>query len=238
MRIQRIGMGIYPGGRAPGMGAFINGPGTATPVPPALDPTQSGSAAAPNTTTVLNNAKSALLAAGYTGAECHEETVYYPGGSYQQDICSAPGYTGGSDANLVALMSPAQLAAQRAYETASGEGTSATPDYFQMTAGAPNIAVGQSTAPSGGASATTANVAPDWFSTLQSQLNNVTKQVTGAAAPPATPISPPATGTGGSNSTNTAANDSTGGTLIPGVPDIALYIGGALALFLLLKGGK
>ncbi len=216
-----------------GMGTFINQsvPGP-TPYTSAPDDTMS----------VLNKAKTALQSAGYDGVECHQETVYFPngaGGSYVQNICSAPGYTGGSDANLVALMSPAQLAAQRAYEVAGGEGGASTPSYFQQTAGASNISIGTSTAPttpSGGAT----NVAPDWFSTLQSQMNNISSQTVGAAAPPATPSSPSATqGTGGSNSTNSAANSSpTGGTLIPGVPDMYVYLGAAAAAFLLLKGGK
>lgn len=229
MRIgrQSFGMGTISNGYR-GDGIVVQS------VPQSLDPTAQS---APDTMAVLNNAKTALTAAGYSGAECHQETVYYPpNGSYVQNICSAPGYTGGTEANLVALMSPAQLAAQRAYEVASGEGTSATPSYFQQTVGAPNIAIGKSTAPSGGAGA---NVAPDWFSTLQSQQNKVASQVTGAAAPPATPSQAPGTqGTGGSNN-NTAANSSSGGvSLIPGIPDMYLYIGAALAAFLLLKGGK
>ena len=200
-----------------------------------------------DTQATLNAAQQALLAAGYTGAECHTETVGYPGGSYTQNVCSAPGYSGGTDASLVTKMTPAQLAAQRGYELNSGEGTPATLDYFQQTAGAPNIAITNSTAPAAtpGANTPNSSLAPDWFGTLQSQLNNLSSQVATQSAPPATPASAPTTtGTSGSttNTTNTTTSGSTSGgalgtsTIISGIPDIAVYAGGALLLVLLLKG--
>ncbi len=101
----------------------------------------------PSDPTALNNAaKAALINAGYAGAECHTEKVFTPDGNfYTQNICAAPGYSGGDEANLVLAMSPAQLAAQRAYEVAQGAGTSATPDYFQWTAGAANIQISNPT---------------------------------------------------------------------------------------------
>lgn len=109
---------------------------------------------------VLDQAKQRLLDAGYAGVECRTETVYYPnggGGSYTQNICSAPGYDGGFNADLALKMSPAMLAAQRQGELAAGEGH--LQDYFQSTLGAPNIAVSQVT---GTAASGAATVAADW----------------------------------------------------------------------------
>jgi hypothetical protein len=84
--------------------------------------------------------------------------------------------------------------------------------------------------------ASTQNVAPDWFSTLQSQLSKLSASVANTAAPPANASG---SGTSGSTTDKSAANSSTsGGTIIPGVPDMYLYLGAAAAALLLLMGKK
>lgn len=175
-------------------GAYINTPDQ----PQYASTVQSNSPADP--TALLQGAKTALLGAGYGGAECRTEKVYSPDGSfYTQNICSAPGYTGGDEANLVAKLTPQQLAAQRAYELANGEG--AQPAYFQMTQGAPNMQVSNYT----GGSAAPAVQAP----------------AKTTAPAPAAPANKPATGqpaSGGSmpvNGTVTA-----GGLSLPALSDL------------------
>lgn len=177
------------------------------------------------TINALQTAKSNLQAAGYDGVECRTETVSYPGGSYDQDICSAPGYTGGIDATLASKMTPAQLAAQNAYEQAAGAGSASTPDYFQMTAGAPNMSVSQTTAASG----PTAPVQSDWLTTWQQTQNTLTT----AANTPAAPANK--TTTSGNQTDQSTPATTNNSSLVSGIPDTYLYIGAALVAFMLLR---
>ena len=71
----------------------------------------------------LQQAQAKLSQAGYTGVNCETQTVTYPGnpgGSYNQDICSADGFMGGMMVGLVLASSLAQLEAQRALEVSNG----------------------------------------------------------------------------------------------------------------------
>lgn len=217
---------------------FINGPSPAPPtIAPQGLPNLDNGQLDPNV--LMSQARQNLIAAGYAGAECHTETVGFPGGSYKQNVCSAPGYTGGTEANLILAMTPQQLAAQRAYEQAQGEGTSATPDYFQMTAGAPNIAVSN---PTGGSTPnnpnTTSTLAPDWltqlFSTQEAQAKSLAAQEQAqqkAAQVPTNITITTTTPSGGSSLLS--GIDTTTSSIIKGIPDVFVYAGGALAALLL-----
>lgn len=84
-------------------------------------------------TAQLQQAQSLLQQSGYTGVECREEQVYFPGTDpntgknyYTQQICTAPGFTGGFTVENVlnsTLATPGRgvnLAAERANLIASG----------------------------------------------------------------------------------------------------------------------
>jgi hypothetical protein len=93
--------------------------------------------------TTLTEAQKNLTAAGYQGVTCRTERVALPmtdpatgKNYYDQQVCSAPGYIGGFDANLVANASTlahpgygVDLAAERAYLTSQGGGHSHS--YFE-----------------------------------------------------------------------------------------------------------
>lgn len=101
---------------------------------------------------VLSDAKANLEAAGYTGVSCRKERVYFPGvdpntglNYYEQDICDAPGFTGGIMANVAANQANTgqgygvDLAAERAYNIRQGGGDDAS--YFQTFGSAANVQV-------------------------------------------------------------------------------------------------
>ena len=182
---------------------------------------------------VLTAAQQALVNAGYANSQCEVQKVCTPAGDcYTQNVCSSPGFEQGFDANLALQMTPAQLAAQKAYELNAGGGNAAQ-DYFQWSNPAPFTSVLQST--SGGASAPAASTST---TTAANQVNQVAKQTAGQSQPPVGgTTAPPAgnTSTGNSANQNNTATQQTS-SLIPGVPDVVLYIGGALALFMILKG--
>ncbi len=184
----------------------------------------------------LDKAKQALLNAGYAGAECRTETVYYPngsGGSYTQNVCSAPGYDGSFDADLASKMTPAQLAAQRQYELNSGTGEGQLQSYFQATAGAPNIAVGATT---GAAAVGNKTVAANW----DSSLNPVKAPPPAAptpppAAAPTPPAAPPAAPPPASSSLPAGLNLSSS---VAGFPLWAVGLAGLAFLPMLFSGGR
>jgi len=202
----------------------INGPYQNTPDQPQ---TNNNVPATPqDPTALLAQAKAKMLAAGYAGAECHTETINDLGGNYTQNVCSAPGYTGGSEANLIAMMSPAQLAAQRAYEQSVGEGTSATPSYFQMTSGDPNVTVSNST---GSTSAFNSSTAAPAYSVAPPQPQQQAAQV------PASIMN-----VGGSTPTLTATSTGAAGFDLSSLTsgNGLLYLGAGVAVLLLLMGGR
>lgn len=66
-----------------------------------------------------------ILQATYPGAQCRAEEVGYPGGSYVQEVCSAPGFIGGMMVDAILQNrstggGQVDLAAQRAWDVANG----------------------------------------------------------------------------------------------------------------------
>ncbi len=121
-------------------------------------------------TAQLQQAQAALLAAGYSDVTCREERVYFPGidpqtgqNYYTQQICTAPGFTGGFTVEEV-LDSQAQhpgygvdLAAERRYLMSQPQYSASDTYAFD---GAPNTVItnfvgagGQQTAPPSSGSA-------------------------------------------------------------------------------------
>lgn len=178
----------------------------------------------------LSDAQARLVAAGYSGAQCGTELVTYPGGSYTQDICSAPGYQGGMEPGLVNQMTPAQLAAQRAYEqntydTWNPPGGSQQ-SYFQLDAN--NAANISNITPVIGGSPVSAPPAAQ--SAPQQQAAS---QVSGSAVSHAA--------SGGAGTSNTIPATTSSGfdfsSLVSG-NNILWLAGGAAALLFLMKGKR
>ena len=102
---------------------------------------------------VLSDARTNLLAAGYTNVSCRKERVYFPGidpqtglNYYEQEICDVPGFTGGIMANVAANQANVgnrgygvDLAADRAYQIRQGGGDDAS--YYQTFGAANNVQV-------------------------------------------------------------------------------------------------
>lgn len=96
-----------------------------------------------------------LQDAGYSGVSCRTERVYFPGvdpntglNYYENDVCNVPGYLGAFDASTVASSSTAahpgygvDLAAERAYLMAQGDGPGTGQDYYTAFGSAPNVQV-------------------------------------------------------------------------------------------------
>ena len=185
---------------------------------------------------VLSQAQQDLTNAGYANTQCEVQKVCTPAGDcYTQNVCSAPGFEQGFDANLALQMTPAQLAAQRAYELNAGGGN-ASQDYFQWSNPAPNTSVLQST--SGTVTAQPGSTAANMAQTAA--VKNSVAAVTPTTAPSSSSVATPSAAPPPAKTDATSSNTNVAGDTISifgtEIPTTYLLIGGAALALLLFKG--
>lgn len=195
-------------------------------------------------------AQAALTAAGYTNVNCKPVTVTYPGGSYVQNQCST-GQGTTITADNVSGMSQQQLQTQLNEETQAANGNilqnilaltgnSAATAYAGQPAGTvqpaalaqpvPPIPGGGSSSSNSGATGGNNNVSatPGWVQQLESLLSTTAGQATAPSTPQ------PASGP----SVPTVTPTTVSSTIIAGIPDMYVYIGGAAIALLFFMRGK
>lgn len=191
----------------------------------------------------LTAAQAALAKAGYVNPQCEVQQVYVPGGTdYTQNVCSANGMPQGFDANLALQMTPAQLAAQLAYEQSSQPTNlvQSGPSYFDWSNAASGTKVLEST--------TTikppAQQVAQPGSTAASLITQAAKTTNATPSPNATPAGTSSSGSsmtsssGNSNSTTTDVSSILSGTVSIGGMDIPYWLlgGGVILAFFMFKG--
>lgn len=196
---------------------------------------------------VLSDARTNLLAAGYSGVSCRTERVYFPGidpntgkNYYEQNICDAPGFTGGIDADLAAYSANTNnrgygvdLAAERAYNIRQGGGDDQS--YFQTFGNAPNIQVLNSLLADG--SRVTGNSAAPVAQQYQTQFDAASAKNAIIDIKPQTQT--PAKAAKGTNPLGDATKDESNsfdlGNAFSDINPMFLVAGAAVVAFLVLK---
>lgn len=192
---------------------------------------------------VLSDARTNLLAAGYTGVSCRTERVYEPGGTYyEQNICDLPGFTGGSDADLAAYSANTNnrgygvnLEAERLYNIRQGGGDDAS--YFQTFGNAPNIQVLNSLLADG--SRVTGNSAAPVAQQYQTQFDAASAKNTIIDIKPQTQALAPSNAAKGTNPLGDASKDESNSfdisNMFSDINPMFLIAGAAVIAFLVLK---
>lgn len=162
---------------------------------------------------VLSDAQANLLRAGYSDVTCRTERIYLPMPDpatglnyYTQNVCSAPGYIGAFNADVVANQSQystpgtgVDLAAERRYQISQGDGPGTGQSYIEAFSG-PWTQVTAQVNPGGGRSVLAPAPVPDsrqMMQTLDSAAAARAKAQSattgGGTGTPATTLTPGAT---------------------------------------------
>lgn len=165
---------------------------------------------------VLSDAQANLMRAGYSDVTCRTERIYLPMADpqtglnyYTQNVCSAPGYIGAFDADVVANQSQystpgtgVDLAAERRYLMSQGDGPGTGQSYIEAFSG-PWTQVTAQVNPGGDRSIMAPAPVPDTKTMMQTldsaaaaRAKAQSATTGGGTGTPATTLTPPTTTTG------------------------------------------
>ena len=165
---------------------------------------------------VLSDAQANLQRAGYSNVTCRTERIYLPMADpatglnyYTQNVCSAPGYIGAFDADVVANQSQystpgtgVDLAAERRYLMSQGDGPGTGQSYIEAFSG-PWTQVTAQVNPGGDRSIMAPAPVPDTKTMMQTldsaaaaRAKAQSATTGGGTGTPATTLTPPPTTTG------------------------------------------